>query len=438
MTQGGAFDDAVIFLRQVLKDGPVPVADVQAQARATGISERTLDRAKAELGIAAQRQGPSKGGRWVWELPEEAFKGCQNAEGLAPFNGIVSEEILEPKNFGTLCRPLKVVHVSWQKRDAPDNCPGGVEKFAMYLRRALQEAGHQCLVISWSDYPSRSKVEGVSNPDKALLLGAWIEHNLDFDIAVSDGYWGAGILNHPVLPVIHGTWAQFHLAMGSSPWTNIEVRAQHAAFNAVNAFPVACSPASARELVKHHRRQPEATILHGVDLEEFSPLKTTENCGTPVVLEAAGKNAKKGAAILPTVARELAPDFLLTYLSAKPGEEARAFQRGEIFLHPAKHEGNAYSLLEAMAVGLPIVTTPVGLFEDIPDRTVGRILPVGSTVKQWADAVREVWGDGVTPYRHYARAARQAAKDLADFETFKAAWVALLAAVLKKNGMEVA
>ena len=318
---------------------------------------------------------------------------------------------------------MKVLHISWLKRS--DGELGGVEKFAHYLNLALKDAGHSCRIISWNDYPNAERMASIPNPDKALMLGAWAEAEIKFDVAVSDGYWGSGITERPVVPVIHGTWAQFHLNMGGSPWTNIEVRAQHAAFNAPNSWPVACSPAAAKELEDHHHRRPATVILHGIDLEEFYPLKQGNFDPPPVVLHAAS-NTKKGSAIIPAIARQLRPDFNVFYLDAGAGQEAQAFQRGDIFLHPSKHEGNAYALLEALATGLPIITTPVGLFASIEDGLVGRVLPLSATVSQWAAAVRDVWGDGTTPYRQYARAARQMAYKTASLQRFSEAWVHFL------------
>lgn len=319
---------------------------------------------------------------------------------------------------------MRVVHLSWLKRS--DGETGGVEKYADYLHRALTEEGHDCQIVAWADYPRKERVGSISNPDKALLLSSWVDAEFNFDIAVSDGYWGCGVTLHPVVPVIHGTWHQFHVNMGNpSPWLNIEVKGQHDAFNAVNAFPVACSAAAARELRQYHRRDPAATILHGVDLEQFYPRKNGNGNAPPCVLHAA-TNEKKGSAIMPAIARELAPDFNVFFLGAKIGEEPAAFQRGDIFLHPSKAEGNAFSLLEALATGLPIVTTDVGLFADIPDKTVGRVLPIGATVAQWAAAVREVWGDGNVPYRDYAMAARRTAKDMGDYNVFKRDWIEFL------------
>jgi hypothetical protein len=62
-------NSAVDFLAEALSEGPVPVSELREQARAAGLSWRTVERAKAELNARAQRQGFGRGGVWVWELP---------------------------------------------------------------------------------------------------------------------------------------------------------------------------------------------------------------------------------------------------------------------------------------------------------------------------------------------------------------------------------
>jgi hypothetical protein len=60
------------FLRDVLSDGPRAVKDIRAQANEAGLSWRTVERAKAALGVRAAREGEAGkrgGGAWVWVLP---------------------------------------------------------------------------------------------------------------------------------------------------------------------------------------------------------------------------------------------------------------------------------------------------------------------------------------------------------------------------------
>jgi len=61
-----ARDEAAEWLRDVLRDGPQPAAEVKRRARADGIADRTLDRAKARLGVRAAKAGMAGG--WTWSL----------------------------------------------------------------------------------------------------------------------------------------------------------------------------------------------------------------------------------------------------------------------------------------------------------------------------------------------------------------------------------
>ncbi len=62
-----ALRDAEAFLRDVLADGPQPATTVRRMARDAGISDRTLDRARAALGVIARRTGGlGAAGRWEW------------------------------------------------------------------------------------------------------------------------------------------------------------------------------------------------------------------------------------------------------------------------------------------------------------------------------------------------------------------------------------
>jgi hypothetical protein len=64
-------DEAVDFLRSELEDGPRPAKDIRAAAKEAGISDRTLDRAKSQLRVKAERVGESGhrgAGHWEWSL----------------------------------------------------------------------------------------------------------------------------------------------------------------------------------------------------------------------------------------------------------------------------------------------------------------------------------------------------------------------------------
>lgn len=61
-----AFDKAIDFLREELKDRPQPAALIQEKAERLDISKRTLDRAREEIGVIAQK----KRKEWMLSLPD--------------------------------------------------------------------------------------------------------------------------------------------------------------------------------------------------------------------------------------------------------------------------------------------------------------------------------------------------------------------------------
>ena len=63
--------DAARWLRQFLRDGPVPSTEVQREARSAGFYPKLLGRAKAAAGVESRRVGFGPEGHWDWMLPGE-------------------------------------------------------------------------------------------------------------------------------------------------------------------------------------------------------------------------------------------------------------------------------------------------------------------------------------------------------------------------------
>jgi hypothetical protein len=74
-----ATQEAVEVLRAILSGGRLPAADVKREARKAGLSDRTLQRAKAMLGVRSRLIGFGRDGKWYWHLPENAItaRDCQ-------------------------------------------------------------------------------------------------------------------------------------------------------------------------------------------------------------------------------------------------------------------------------------------------------------------------------------------------------------------------
>ena len=65
---GYALKEAKEFIIAVLKNGQVEAKEVKKEAKDAGIAERTLRRAREDLGVKISREGFGKGGKSMWDL----------------------------------------------------------------------------------------------------------------------------------------------------------------------------------------------------------------------------------------------------------------------------------------------------------------------------------------------------------------------------------
>jgi hypothetical protein len=81
-------------LRDILANGAMPQAEIIDRAEAEGFSERTLRRARKNLGIQPTKDGYQ--GPWIWALSSKVAK---KAKGVQHTNGDTFGEV------GHLCTP---------------------------------------------------------------------------------------------------------------------------------------------------------------------------------------------------------------------------------------------------------------------------------------------------------------------------------------------
>jgi 5S rRNA maturation endonuclease (ribonuclease M5) len=68
--ESGALADAKSFLNDCLQDGPQEYGQIFREAKQAGIAEKTLRRAKNQLGVLSRKVGIGHGQHWEWGLPK--------------------------------------------------------------------------------------------------------------------------------------------------------------------------------------------------------------------------------------------------------------------------------------------------------------------------------------------------------------------------------
>lgn len=72
---------------------------------------------------------------------------------------------------------------------------------------------------------------------------------------------------------------------------------------------------------------------------------------------------------------------------------ARAYDHADVFVLPTRHEGYGMAVAEAVARGLPVVSTATGAIADLVDASSGAIVPIDD-VAALADALEPLIADG--------------------------------------------
>jgi len=93
------------FLSEILADGPVESGEVAAAARAAGISERTLKRARGDLGVVSERErsgGTGRTAKWTLRLPVTRGPSPEGQPRPQDIGTVVSTRTFTTGTVGTL------------------------------------------------------------------------------------------------------------------------------------------------------------------------------------------------------------------------------------------------------------------------------------------------------------------------------------------------
>lgn len=145
---------------------------------------------------------------------------------------------------------------------------------------------------------------------------------------------------------------------------------------------------------------PMQVIYNGIDTDLFQPGNRERQAGSPFRLLYVGSwMARKGVDLLAPIMRELGDGFELHYTGGSAAEKDKAsmpanmhdigrlsvtqviaaMQSADAFLFPSRSEGFGLVAAEAMACGLPVVTTgSASLIEVLADGRAGILCPPGN------------------------------------------------------------
>ncbi len=307
---------------------------------------------------------------------------------------------------------------------SPDlsNAAGGVERMCVLLARVLERSGWKTTIVGPQQEVTRWQFRLALGPMARSRSAARAACAQQPDLLITNGYMGVGYgrdtgaglprihvggprvnAGVPRIHVYHGTSVGAVRAVGASVSRRERVRhlLGHAAAEALSArgaTAVVCvSSSAAQEARRFYRVGDPAVIANGIDTDVFAP-RPREDARRQLGLASDGRYALfvgrlddgKGARLLQAACANAGYQLLVAGRDTgaeainlgilAPAELAVAYAAADCVLFPSLYEACSYVVLEALACGVPLITTRVGwmptLLEAVPEYEALCVEPV--------------------------------------------------------------
>ena len=306
---------------------------------------------------------------------------------------------------------------------------GGVQVFTRDISNILKERGHEVDVVgveSLPQIPKKGLEKAVGDHFNKL------NEKRSYDVVLCNGEFGYTVEHPRAINIFHGNYYGYAIALkGLVPDEVTEERMRRAELQKISAqgkYVVTVSNASERQL-EDFGISVDQVISNSVDTSLFFP-EQDSNIGMHALALARGRYYEKGFDVLKRLAEKgikmrLFSDRKLDFPNVDnhdtlDNENLRVeYNKAQVLLFPSKFEGGSLTVLEAMACGCPVITTPTGYGHDIQ--------------RQVPNFVAETFDEFLAKYllvtnerERYSQEALKYFRENHDPEEFKQNWVQLV------------
>jgi len=352
---------------------------------------------------------------------------------------------------------MKIIIISPSK----NNKVGGVERYCWLLKDVLDKEKFEVEIIGKEDieksliYKFFKKIPGLNLIVLGYLLGKYTD-KLNPDLVITNGLYGFSTKSKSI-NVEHGTFACasdridkkniFKKIIRKYLWGYFEKIAVKKAQKVI-----AVSKETKESIEKYYKRKDALVILNAIDTSIFTKkerLESRELFNLPkdkkLVLFVGRLSYEKSPEIIYELAKRFekenvnfvfATDRVLNwnlkntiFLLNIPNEKLPyLYSACDVFVLPSKHEGFAYTLIEAMACEIPFVISKVGgaleIYEQIPE--LRKFILDDLNIDEFYNKIKEILEMNESEKSKLFNLARKFVLENCSLEIWKEKWIELI------------
>ncbi|GEM_PF-2825247 len=352
---------------------------------------------------------------------------------------------------------MKIIIVSPSK----NNRVGGVERYCWLLKDVLEKEKFEVEIIGKEDvenslvYKIFKKIPGINLIVLGYLLGKYAD-KLNPDLVITNGPYGFSTESKSI-NVEHGTFARasdrmdknniFKKIIRKYLWGYFEKIAVKKARKVV-----AVSKETKKSIEKYYKRNDAIVILNAVDTNLFTKedkLKSKNFFNLPIdkklVLFVGRLSYEKSPEIIYELAKRFekegvnfvfATDRVLNWnlkntiflLNISNEKLPYLYSACDVFILPSKHEGFAYTLIEAMSCEMPFVVSKVGgaleIYEKIPE--FRKFILDNLNTDEFYNKIKEILEMSELEKNKLSNLARKFVLENCSLEIWKEKWIELI------------
>lgn len=249
-------------------------------------------------------------------------------------------------------------------------CVGGVQVFTRDISNILRQRGHQVRIFS------PESLNEIPESDLERVVGEHFNHlNEDegFDVVLCNGEFGFSVEHPNAINVFHGNYYGYAMAMKDMVPEEVTLKrlfkAEMQKKSAERKYVVTVSESSKRQL-EDFGIYVDEVVKNSVNTNLFYPRDDVQR-GIHALALSRGRYYEKGFDVLKRLAEKgvrmrLFSDKTIDAPNVDNNEIIEneelcsEYNKAEVLLFPSRFEGGSLIVLEAMACGCPVITTPTG------------------------------------------------------------------------------